>query len=222
MRSPGKLYEEFYNRVQEEGVHFVRGRVAEITDITDNPDDNGRLTVVAENTLTRKTLRTPVDMVILSVGLEAADGADDLGRMAGVSRDGDGWFNELHAKLAPVSTPISGIFLAGCCQGPKDIPDTVAQASGAAGEAISLLSRGKVSTKAEISFIDPELCAGCKTCIQVCAYSAIDFDGSRDISVVNETLCQGCGSCSSACPASAAGVRQFTDLQMMNELEGFL
>ncbi len=222
MRSPGKLYEEFYDRVQEEGVHFVRGRVAEITDITDHPEDDGRLTVVAENTLTMKTLRTPVDMVILSVGLEAAEGSEDVGRMAGVSRDKDGWFNELHAKLAPVSTPISGIFLAGCCQGPKDIPDTVAQASGAAGEAISLLSKGTVSTKAEISFIDPELCAGCKTCIEVCAYSAIDFDGSRDVSVVNETLCQGCGSCSSACPASAAGVKQFTDLQLMNELEGFL
>ncbi len=222
MRSPGKLYEEFYTRVMEEGVHLVRGRVAEITDLTDRREDDGKLTVVAENTLTGKNMRTPVDMVILSVGLESAEGSEDIGRMTGVSRDKDGWFNELHAKLAPVSTPISGIFLAGCCQGPKDIPDTVAQASGAAGEAISLLSRGSVSTKAEISFIDPELCAGCRTCIEVCAYSAIDFDGSKNISVVNETLCQGCGSCSSACPASAAGVKHFTDLQLMNELEGFL
>ncbi len=221
MRSPGKLYEEFYNRVQEEGVHFIRGRVAEVTDMVDNPDDEGCLTVVAENTLTRKNLRLPVDMVLLSVGLEPADGAEEVGRMTGVSRDGDGWFNELHAKLAPVSTPISGIFLAGCCQGPKDIPDTVAQASAAAGEAISLLSKGTVSTKAEISFIDPDLCAGCKTCILVCAYSAIDYDASRSVSVINETLCQGCGSCSAACPASAAGVKQFTDLQVMNELEGF-
>ena len=222
IRSPGKLYEEFYNRVQEEGVHFVRGKVAEVTDIPDNPENAGRLTVVAENTLTRRTLRIPVDMVILSVGLEPADGSEDIGRIAGVSRDQDGWFNELHAKLAPVSTPMGGIFLAGCCQGPKDIPDTVAQSLGAAGEAIALLSKGTVKTRAEISYIDPDLCAGCQSCIQVCAYSAIRFDAARNVSKVNEALCQGCGSCAAACPSSAAGVRHFTNKQVMGEIEALL
>lgn len=222
IRSPGKLYEEFYNRVQEEDVHFVRGRVAEVTDIPDNPADAGRLTVVAENTLTRHTLRIPVDMVILSVALEPSEGSDKVGRMVGVSRDQDGWFNELHAKLAPVNTAVGGIFLAGCCQGPKDIPDTVAQSMGAAGGAIALLSKGTVKTRAEISYIDPDLCAGCQTCIQVCAYSAIRFDAARSISKVNEALCQGCGSCSAACPSSAAGVRHFTDRQVMGEIEALL
>jgi len=225
VRSPGKLYEEFYNRVQKEGVHMIRGRVAEVTDILDDPEnseDKGRLTVVAENTLTRRMLRIPVDMVILSVGLEPAEGAGDVGRMVGVSSDGNGWFTELHAKLAPVSTVIKGVFLAGCCQGPKDIPDTVAQAMGASGEAVALLSKGTVMTRAEISFIDPDLCAGCQTCVEVCAYNAIDFDEGRGIATVNELLCQGCGSCAVACPSSAASIKHFTNRQVMEELEAIL
>ncbi len=222
VRSPGKLYEEFYNRVQEEGVHFIRGRVAEITDVTDRPEDDGKLVVIAENTLTRRTSRIPVDMVILGVGLEPAEKSNDLGRLVGVSRDGDGWFNELHAKLAPVSTPVSGVFLAGCCQGPKDIPDTVAQSIAAAGEAIALLSKGTVTTNAEISFIDPDICTGCKSCIEVCAYSAITYDPKKRIAGINDALCQGCGSCSACCPSSAASVNHFTDNQIMQELEAII
>jgi heterodisulfide reductase subunit A len=222
IRSPGKLYEEFYSRVQEEGVHFIRGRVAEVTDITDNQEDLGRLTVVAENTLTRRPKRVPVDMVILSVGLEPAEGSGDVARLVGVSTDGDGWLTELHAKLAPVATPTGGIFLAGCCQGPKDIPDTVTQAMAAAGEAVALLSKGTVRTRTEISYIDPDLCAGCQTCLNLCAYSAIQFDAGRGVSVINEALCQGCGSCSAACPSSAASVRHFKDKQVMEEMEAIL
>jgi len=222
VRAPGKLYEEFYNRVQEEGVHLIRGRVAEITDIPDKPEDMGKLTVVAENTLTMRTLRIPVDMVILSVGLEPAEGSENVGKLAGVQTDGDGWFTELHAKLGPISTPSAGVFIAGCCQGPKDIPDTVAQASAAAGEAIALLSKGSVETRAEISYIDPDLCTGCKTCISVCAYSAISFDESQNIARVNDALCHGCGSCAAVCPSSSAQVGHFTDNQVMHELEELL
>jgi heterodisulfide reductase subunit A len=222
IRSPGKLYEEFYNRVQEEGVHLVRGKVAEVTDIPERPEDAGRLTVVAENTLTRRTLRLPVDMVVLSVALEPAAGAEDLGKLLGLQRDRDGWFNELHVKLAPVKTATSGIFLAGCCQGPKDIPDTVAQASAAAGEAVALLAKGTVRTRAEISVIDPDLCSGCRSCLDVCPYSAIRFDEGRAVAVVNEALCQGCGSCAATCPSSSASVKHFTDRQLMEELEAIL
>ena len=222
VRAPGKQYEEFYNRVQEEGVHFIRGRVAEITDVTDRPEDDGKLMVIAENTLTRRTSRIPVDMVILGVGLEPAENSEETGRLVGVSRDSDGWFNELHAKLAPVSTPVSGIFLAGCCQGPKDIPDTVAQSTGAAGEAIALLASGKVRTNAEISFIDPDICSGCKSCITACSYSAILFDDKKHIAIINEALCQGCGSCSACCPSSAATVKHFTDNQIMQEIEALI
>ena len=222
IRAPGKLYEEFYHRVQEEGVHFIRGRVAEVTDIPDQPADHNRLTVVAENTLTRRVLRTAVDMVILSTGLEPACGSEQLSRLVGVSGDGDSWFNELHAKLAPVSTPVQGIFLAGCCQGPKDIPDTVAQAMGAAGEATALLAKGTVVTMAETASIDPQICAGCQTCIQVCSYSAIRFDHAKKIARINEAVCQGCGSCAAACPSSASMVKHFTDRQIMEEVEALL
>ncbi len=222
VRAPGKLYEEFYDRVQEEGVHFIRGRVAEVTCIPDSPADEGCLTVVAENTLTRRISRVAVDMVILSVGLEPADGSDEIGRLTGVSRDGDGWFTELHTKMAPVSTPINGVFLAGCCQGPKDIPDTVSQASGAAGEAVALLSKGTVRTLAEISGIDPDTCIGCRTCIEVCPYSAVQFSAGQGIAKVIEPLCQGCGSCAAACPSSAARIGHFSDKQIMGELEALL
>lgn len=222
IRSPGKNYEEFYNRVQEEGVHFIRGRVAEISDVPDDPKDQGKLTVVAENSLSRQVLRTPVDMVILSTGLVPAEGALELSRMVGVSTDKDGWFNELHAKLAPVSSASTGIYLAGCCQGPKDIPDSVAQASAAAGEALALLSKGWVSTLAETSRIDPDLCAGCRLCVQVCPYSAIEFDDEKRAAKVNDALCQGCGSCAAACPSGAAGVDHFLDRQIFSEIRALL
>jgi heterodisulfide reductase subunit A2 len=222
IRSPGKLYEEFYNRVQEDGVHFVRGRVSEITDIVEDPADLGRLTVSAENTLTGKRVAIPVDMVVLGVGLEASEDVDKLGRMTGVSRDRNGWFNELHAKLAPVNTAVNGVFLAGCCQGPKDIPDTVAQSMAAAGEAIALLAKGTVQTMAEISHIDAEICVGCQSCIPVCPYSAIEYIEGQSITQVNEALCQGCGSCAATCPSSAANVRHFTDQQVLEEIEALL
>jgi heterodisulfide reductase subunit A2 len=221
IRSPGKNYEEFYNRVQAEGVHFIRGKVAEVTDMNE-PGDLSGLTVVAEDTLSRQVRRIPVDMVVLSVGMEPAPGFRELGRMAGVATDAEGWFSERHIKLAPVSTPSAGVFLAGCCQGPKDIPDTVAQASAAAGEAVALLSKGWVSTQAEISRIDPDLCAGCGLCIESCPYSAITFDQARRAAVVNDALCRGCGSCAAACPSGAAEVGHFKRRQVFSEVSALI
>ncbi|BAT72306.1 heterodisulfide reductase subunit A [Thermosulfidibacter takaii ABI70S6] len=222
IRSPGKMYEEFYNRVQEEGTHFIRGKVAEVTDIAETPEEEGKLIVVVEDTLSGKVRRVPVDMVILSVALEPAVGAEELARILGISQDQDGWFIELHPKLAPVSTASDGIFLAGCCQGPKDIPDTVAQASGAAAEALSLIMRGKVEIEAATSYIDPEVCVGCQQCREVCAYSAIDYDPSRGVCVVNEALCKGCGLCAATCPNKAITLKHFKNEQILHELEGIL
>ncbi len=222
IRSPGKMYEEFYNRLQEEGTHFIRGKVAEITDVALSPEENGRLVVVAEDTLAGKVRRVPVDMVILSVGLQAAHGAEEIAHLVGISQDQDGWFIELHPKLAPVSTASDGVFIAGCCQGPKDIPDTVSQAAGAAAEALSLIMRGQVEVEAATSYIDPEVCVGCQQCKKICMYSAIDYDPARGICVVNEAICKGCGLCAATCPNKAVTTKHFNNEEIFSELEGVL
>ncbi|HOS44740.1 MAG TPA: CoB--CoM heterodisulfide reductase iron-sulfur subunit A family protein, partial [Armatimonadota bacterium] len=136
MRTPGKGYEEFYDKLLEEGVHFIRGRAAEVTDWTMTPDEEGKLVIRAEDTLIGAVRRIPVDMVVLSVGLEAQADAGEVRRLFNISCSHEGWFLERHPKLAPVSTFTDGVFLAGACQGPKDIPDTVAQAGAAAAEAM--------------------------------------------------------------------------------------
>jgi heterodisulfide reductase subunit A2 len=220
IRSPGKGYEEFYNRLQGEGTHFIRGKVAEVTDIVDNPADRGRLTVVAEDTLARKIRRIPVDMVVLSVGLEPADGVEDVARMVGISQDADGWINELHPKLGPLATPSDGIFIAGCCQGPKDIPDSVAQAQGAAALSLSLISRGKIEIEPTVAIVNERLCTGCKTCVELCAYSAVSFSEETKSAFVNDVLCKGCGTCAAACPVAAIAVQHFTPDQIFAEIEG--
>jgi heterodisulfide reductase subunit A len=222
IRSPGKGYEEFYNRLQEEGTHFIRGKVAEVTDIVDDPADQGRLTVVAEDTLARKIRRIPVDMVILSVGLQPADGVEEVVRMVGISQDSDGWINELHPKLGPLATPSDGIFIAGCCQGPKDIPDSVAQAQGAAALALSLISREKIEIEPTVAVVNERLCTGCKTCVELCAYSAVSFIEEKKLAFVNDVLCKGCGTCAAACPVAAIRVQHFTPDQIFAEIEGIL
>jgi len=222
IRSAGKGYEEFYNRVQEEGTHFIRGKVAQITDIVDTPRDKGKLVVVAEDTLAGKVRRIPVDMVVLSVGLKPSSGIEDIVRMVGISLDSDGWINELHPKLGPLATPSDGIFSAGCCQGPKDIPDSVAQGLGAAGEALSLISRGKLEIEASVAHIDPEQCMGCRQCEEVCFYGAISLNPVSSVCEVNEAICKGCGNCSATCPNKAIELQHFTNDAILAEMEGIL
>ena len=222
IRSPGKGYEEFYNRLQEEGTHFIRGKVSQITDMVDSPKDEGRLTVVAEDTLARKVRRIPVDMVVLSVGLKPSSGIEDIARMVGISVDTDGWINELHPKLGPLATPSDGIFVAGCCQGPKDIPDSVAQGQGAAGEALSLISRGKLEIEAAVSTIDPERCMGCRQCEEVCVYGAISYHPVLNVCEVNEAICKGCGNCTATCPNKAIELKHFNNDELMAEVEGLM
>lgn len=124
--------------------------------------------------------------------------------------------------MGPLNTATDGVFIAGTCQSPKDIPDTVAQASGAAAKALSLATRGIVQVPSAISWIDPDVCAGCRTCIGLCPYSAIEFDERRGVSVVNEAVCKGCGSCSGFCPSGAAQVRHFLENQVFAELDGII
>jgi heterodisulfide reductase subunit A len=218
----GKGYEEFYRRCQEEGTTFIRGKVAEITDQAITPEEEGKLIAIGEDTLLGMRLRVPVDMVVLCSAVEARNNTTEVGRIFGVNQGADGFFLEEHPKLGPLNTATDGVFLAGMCQGPKDIPDTVAQASGAAAKALALATRGKVEVPSTISWIDPDVCIGCKTCIGLCAYSAIEFDERRGVSVVNEAVCKGCGSCSGFCPSGAAQVRHFKKKQIFAELDGMI
>ncbi|OGP75898.1 MAG: disulfide reductase [Deltaproteobacteria bacterium RBG_16_49_23] len=212
----GKGYQEFYKRVREEGIFFIRGKGSEIF------KRDGRLIVAAEDTLLGTPVEIPVDLAVLGTGLTARRDAEKVAQTFGISRSADGFFMEAHPKLRPVATQVDGIFLAGCCQGPKDIPDTVAQASAAAAEVMSLLARGEIEVEPTIASIDPELCAGCKLCIEICPHSAIEFLEMKGISAVNEALCKGCGACTAICPNKAARQNHFTQTQVLAEVEGLV
>jgi len=222
MRCFGKGYEEFYRRVQQEGVRFIRGKATRVTDQVEGEEEEGKLVVVAEDTLAQKLLRVPVDMVILCTAMEPRKNALDVARTFGMTIGSDGFFLEEHPKLEPVSTATSGVFLAGACQGPKDIPDTVGQAKAAASMAQALTSLGVVEVEPMISGIDPDVCIGCQVCIGLCPYTAIEFDARRGVSVINDAVCKGCGSCAGYCPSGAAKIKHFTDKQIFAEIEGLL
>jgi len=222
MRTAFKGYEEFYDQVLEEGVQFVRGRPAEVTDWAMTPEEEGRLVVRVEDTLIGQARRIPVDMVVLAVGLEPQLDAESVQRRFGISCSRDGFFLERHPKLGPVSTFSDGIFLAGTCQGPKDIPETVAQAGAAAAEALSLVDKGYVEIEPNTAWIDEQACSGCKTCLPLCPFKAISRDEDKGVAVVNEALCKGCGTCVAACPSGAAQQHLFTDEQIYEEIEGVL
>ncbi len=222
MRTPGKGYEEFYDKLMKEGVHFIRGRVAEVTDWAVTPEEDGKLIIRVEDTMIGTPRRIPVDLVILSVGLEPQHDADEMRRMFGISCSKEGWFTERHPKLAPVSTSTDGIFLAGACQGPKDIPDSVAQAGAAASEALVLVDKGFVELEPDTAHINEETCCGCRTCIAMCPYNAISPDLERGVAVINEALCKGCGTCVAACPSGSISQNLFTDEQIFEEIEGVL
>jgi len=221
MRCFGKNYEEFYKRLMNEGVTFVRGRAAEVMAAPkDNPD--GRLLVTVEDTLLGVVRNLPVDMVILSSALESQADAKELSQTFGFGCGSAGFFIERHPKLEPVSTVTDGIFIAGCCQGPKDIPDSVAQAGAAAAGALALVDNETVSIEPTISYIDPERCSGCHICIGLCPHNAIQYNEELDAAQVIEAACKGCGVCVSACGSNVPEQRGFTDDQIFAEIEGAL
>jgi heterodisulfide reductase subunit A len=222
IRSFGKGYEEFYNRALKEGTVFLRGRPAEITTVAEIPEEKGRLIVQFEDTLIGRKRRLPVDMVVLSCALEPQPDVEAVARLFNISRSADGFFLERHPKLEPVSTMTDGIFLAGCCQGPKDIPDTVAQASAAAAEALAIISRGRVEIEAATAVIDERICSGCQVCRLVCPYNAIDYNVEKGVCRVNEALCKACGACIAACFSHAVSLDHYTNEQIVAEMEGAL
>jgi len=222
MRAFGKGYEEFYLRVLQEGTTAIRGKVAEVVPALDGNGSDPHLLVRCEDTLIGKYREIPVDMVVLCTAIEPQSDAGDVARLFSLSRSPDGFFLERHPKLDPVGTTTEGVYVGGCSQGPKDIPDSVAQAQAAAGRILSLIGQGEVTIDPIRAVVDEALCGGCKTCLGLCPYLAISYDAEKEVAIVNEALCKGCGTCVAACPASAITGAGFTDDQILAELEGVL
>jgi heterodisulfide reductase subunit A len=209
----GKGYQEFYQRAREEGVVFTRGKCSEVLRCGD------RLLVLAEDTLLGRPLQVEVDMVVLGTAVEPRRGTAELARMFRVPLGGDGFFLEAHPKLRPVETQSAGIFVVGCCQGPRDIPDSVAQASAGAARALTLLSSGEVRLEAATASVDRESCRGCGLCVQACAYGAISMVEGEGRAEVNPALCRGCGNCASQCLSGALQVANWEDDIILCQIE---
>lgn len=222
MRTPFKDYDEFYQRVLEEGTLFVRGKVAEVTDAARLPSEEGKLIIQVEDTLIGKQRRIPVDMVILSVGLEPRRDAKEVARKFGIACSANGWFTERHPKLDPVATMTEGIYIAGCAQGPKDIPASVAQGAAAAARVIGKIQQKEISLEPIRASIDESKCSGCRICNGLCPFNAILFHEDRMVSEINPALCQGCGTCVAACPAGAISGTGFSNEQVLAQIEGLL
>jgi len=216
LRTFGKGYEEFYESTAEAGVTFIRGRVGEII----QNDKTGDLTVRGEDTLLGKPIQLDdVDLVVLSTGVVAPDSTKEIAKALNLSLSPDGFLLEAHPKLRPVDSFNDGIFVAGMAQGPKDIPDTVAQAKAAASGAMALMGKGKISVEPYYSVVDEDKCAGCQVCISVCPYNAVSLN-ERGCAEVNPALCKGCGTCTSTCASGAISSQHYTDGQisaMINE-----
>ncbi len=222
MRTAYKAYDEFYQRVLEEGTLFVRGKVAEVTDAARLPGEEGRLIIQVEDTLAGKQRRIPVDMVILSSGLEPRHDAKETAHLFGISCSADGWFIEKHPKLDPVATMTEGIFIAGCVQGPKDIPSSVSQGAAASARVLGRIRQGHIELEPVRATVDEAKCSGCRICNNLCPFNAIIFHEDRMVTEVNPALCQGCGTCVAACPAGAISGTVFSNEQIFAQIDGLL
>lgn len=229
VRTPGKNFDEFYRRaVEQYGVHYIKGQVGKVTPLSD-----GTLDVQGSDLILNRQVHIKADMIVLAASIEADKSARPLATMLTTSMDNNDFFLEAHAKLRPVESPTAGIFLAGCCQGPKDIPETVAQSSGAAAKAICLLVKDKLKNNPCTANPNENACNGCGQCANVCPYGAIsyiekDFRGpnrttiTRRVSQVNKAMCHGCGACTVACPSGAMDLLGFSNKQILAEVDSVL
>jgi heterodisulfide reductase subunit A len=185
IRTPGKAYDEFYQRVLEEGTIFIHGRAAEVSDSAYVPGEEGKLVVQVEDTLAGRQRRVPVDMVVLSVGLQPRADSASVSKLFGITCSHEGWFIEKHPKLDPVSTMTEGVFIAGCNQGPKDIPASVAQGAAAAARVLGRIQQEEIALEPVRATIDQDRCSGCRICNNLCPFNAITFHEDRMVSEVN-------------------------------------
>ena len=226
VRTPGKNFDEFYRRaVEDYGVHYIKGMVGKVM-----PQPDGKLLVRASDLLTNEQLKVEADMVVLAAAIEPDKSARPLATMLTASMDTNDFFTEAHPKLRPVESPTAGIFLSGVCQGPKDIPETVAQASAAAAKVIGLLAKPNLKSNPCVAHSDENLCNGCSSCERVCPYGAISYVDKefrmpdrttkiRRVASVNPAVCQGCGACTVACPSGAMDLSGFSNKQIMAEVD---
>ncbi len=216
VRAFGKGFEEFYDRVRSEHIRYRRGNVSEVTRRGD------RLVLRAEDTLSRKPIELEADLVVLSVGMIPRPEHDTISSLFKLARSGDGFFMEKHPKLGPVDTSVDGVYLAGACQSPKDITDTIIHARAAASAALVPMLRRVVAVESAVSNVTPELCAGCGLCVAACPYGALAIDPRAGAIRVNPALCKSCGSCSNVCPSNAIKVQHFTPEQVLAQVDGLL
>jgi heterodisulfide reductase subunit A len=210
---PGKTHQKFYEQTQGKNIDFIRTKNIEIT-------KKGEYLTITYNDEKSGKNNYNVDMVILSPALEPTADTARLAEFTGISLGDGGFFAEEHEKLGPVSTSAQGVFIAGCSQGPKSIPDTIIQAEAVTGKILSSLIPGKkIEPEVKVSFISESFCIGCKTCLDVCSYGAITFNETKKVSVVNEVICRGCGNCVAACPSGAITLKHFTFNQIYQELK---
>lgn len=223
VRTAGKGYDEFYNRTREQyDAQYIRGRVSKIYQKGDT------LIVRGEDSLLGRPVEIEADMVVLATAMVAQENAAKLAQKIGIGYDKDLFYTEAHPKLAPVETHTQGVYLAGACQGPKDIPESVAQASAAAAKACGLLSKSEMLTEPIVSEVNERMCAGCGACIAICPYKAIELKTlaerlsgktvERQVASVNSGLCQGCGACTVACRSASINLKHFTDEQILAEV----
>lgn len=222
MRTAAKSYDEFYQRILEEGTLFVRGKVAEVSDAPRAPHEVGKLIVQVEDTFIGKQRRIPVDMVVLSIGMEPRADAKQTGQLFGISCSSDGWYIERHPKLDPVSTMTEGVFIVGCASGPKDIPSSVAQGAAASARVLDKILQKEVELEPVRATVDETRCSGCRICNNLCPFNAISFIDDLAVTRINPALCQGCGTCVAACPAGAISGTCFSNDQIMAQIEGIL
>ncbi len=222
MRTAYKDYDEFYQKVLSEGVHFIRGKVAEVTDAARRPGEEGKLIIQVEDTLVGKQRRIPLDMVILSSALEPRRDSKETAHKFGIACSAAGFFTEKHPKLDPVATMTEGIFVAGCAQGPKDIPSSVSQGAAAAARVLGRIQQKELALEPVRASVIPEKCSGCRICNNLCPFNAISFIEDRGITEINPALCQGCGTCVAACPSEAIVGTGFSNEQILAQIEGLL
>ena len=223
MNAFGKGHEDFYRHSSEVKTLFLMYEKNDYPVVrkADAGDDCDMLIEVNEK-LSGETIEIPADLIILMVGMEAREDSGEVAHLVNISRDKDGWFIESHPKLDPVATTTDGIYIAGACQAPKDIPDSVAQARAAAARILARTARPQIEIDAVFAEVDEDKCSGCRMCNDLCPYAAIEFDAEKRRSHVISALCKACGACAAACPSGAITARHFTDEQIFAEIEGVL